>query len=120
VLHRGSVLISPDGTFSIFNNSTLYNTLASSRIGREELPTMMQDMTFQEFSKRANKTLVPGLFFPEEHYYFQGIPPKEPLQRLLRSMPLACASSGAHLPTDSWALPRYSPFNEPALPDSDY
>lgn len=61
---------------------------------------------------RASGRSVPEVFFPEEHYYFQGIPPEEPLQRLLRSMPLACASSGVHLPTDLEALAAVLPLRQ--------
>lgn len=93
---RGSVIISPTLAFSIFNNSTLYNSLAVSHAGKEQLPSLIEEMAYSEFSLRFKGAIPSGLYFPKEHYYFQGIPPAAPLQALLHSKPLACANTSEY------------------------
>lgn len=91
---RGLVTVSPNKTFSIFNNSTVYQQWAGDPELRELLPNKLVQMTlreFQERSKAAGDGKLQTLHFPQESYYFQGDPPADALKALKASAPLHCS-----------------------------
>lgn len=90
---RGATLVSPSINFTIFNNSTAVRHEIEQGRGAQ-LPNRLVNMTLTHFIEHFNhehKTI----FYPQEHYYFQGPPPADLfVEEHMLARPIACVQKG--------------------------
>ena len=78
---RGTAVVSPELTFTIFNNSTAFSRLAVTQQGRKSLPCQFVEMTYAAYERHASGEM-PLQYYSTEYYYFQGPLLEESLQRI--------------------------------------
>lgn len=87
---RGTAIISPESTFTIFNNSTAFGSLAATQQGRESLPCQLVEMGYAAYERHA-KGEMPLQYYSQEYYYFQGPLLEKSLQRIFSLSVFKCS-----------------------------
>ena len=87
---RGTVVVSPTKSFTIFNNTTAFSSLAATKEGSKRLPCLLEDMLFSKYEALAQGALGP-MHFDREYYYFQGSLPPKSLRYVGQSIPFKCS-----------------------------